>query len=183
MRNANGKGILAGALIAAQANFLGSCDRKPSATTTAPIRVVAEKQSSGAPAVDWTTVTPTADGSEVVAYKAIARYCDFWHQGRTPAITLRFVPPSSFIDDAGHSADFGTQLLSAQIWKGITRSTKGPRGEPKWAVASKSDVYKAKTPGLPGDDFGTLPRYKYSMEVLDDGTLCFHNLGKYDDGE
>lgn len=157
------------------------CEKRTSAPSTSSVPT--QSQVGAGTAVDWAGVAGTADGSEILASKTLARYCDAWHRGGAPSITLRFVAPSSFSDDAGHTADLGPGLLNAAIWKGIAARARRPNGEAVPAVASLSNFYQSSTPGMPSDDFGVIPRYRYTIEVVDAGTYRFKNAGKQDDGK
>lgn len=133
-----------------------------------------EATQGGPPAMDWNSVTAARDGSQIMAYKTLARMCDAWHKGGAPAITLRYGSDGKARDDAGNSA-----AVSPEEWEGIVDDAR--RGD-VLAVASESRFYSDPASGMPQDTFGTVPRFKYAVEVIDSDTLTFANRGNLDDG-
>jgi hypothetical protein len=130
-------------------------------------------------AVDWAAVTAAHDGSQIMAYKTLARKCDGWYHGAAPVVTFRYGPAGTATADGAHSAP-----VSVAEWKGIVEDARHglKDGSKVPAVASKSSLYAQPAPGGPSDTFGTIPRYRYDLEAVDDNTVRFVNKGKYDDG-
>jgi len=163
---------------------VSGCDQRPK---PAPVAIAPPTVPAG---IDWSKVEPAETGISILSYKALARYCDGWHAGSTPVITLRFVPPTSIKDDSGHAVDLGALCMNESIWKTIVTLARrrDPEGLPLQALSSKSKFYETPIGShsdaiWPLDNFGTIPRYKYAMDTLDDETLTFRNVGKYDDGK
>jgi hypothetical protein len=130
-----------------------------------------------APSPDWSAIEPATDGSEIRAYKTIARHADAWYHGRKQTIELAFQPGGFAADRAGHRV-----AVTAQEWKGIiARARAAPPEDPLVALASRAEMYSGANPRLPRDSFGEVPRHLYSIQVLGDGTLRLRNLGPYEE--
>ncbi len=157
------------------------CER-PAATAPKPAPAPLASTTTGA--VDWAKVETGDPGQAIMAYKTLARYCDAWHRGAVETITLTFVPLLSVKDDRGHEVELTPVFMNESVWKGIvTLVRRGtPDGSPLQAAASKSEFYQGDSPAFPKDTFGVIPRYRYRIEVVDDGAIRFVNVGKLDDG-
>ncbi len=130
-----------------------------------------------APADPLEVAVAAADGSEILAYKMLARHVDGWYRGRQASVVLTFQPDGTASDGAGHSVP----IAPAQ-WKGIVARVRAATPErPIEAVASIWRIYDGSTL-MPKDDFGRIPRYRYRLKVVSDDKLRFVNNGKYDEG-
>jgi hypothetical protein len=159
---------LAGALIAPA---LSGCERKPpdspaNASSSAPSTV---------PPAEWSKVQPASPGEAIMAEKTIARHCDAWEKGAKPRIQLHHDGLATLSDDAGHSMS-----VTAQDFKAIVQQVRGSK-QPTSAAASRSAMYSNGGPS-PQDTFGVLPRYTYTIEVIDDATVVYRTDRKVDDG-
>jgi hypothetical protein len=125
-------------------------------------------------ALDWSTVTPATDGSQILAWKTLARHCDAWHKGLEETIDLHYRADGRAEDAFGHSLK-----VRPEQWKGIVVAA---RSTPVDAFASLSEVYSSGRTDIPQDKFGQKPRYRYSVTVVDDNTLRFRNTGMLDAG-
>jgi hypothetical protein len=139
----------------------------------------ASGDAAAASGVDWATVAAAHDGSQIMAYRTLARKCDGWYHGSSPVVTFRYGPAGTATADGAHSAP-----VSVAEWKGIVENARHGQkdGSKVPAVASKSSFYSQPASGFPPDTFGTIPRYRYELEAVDDNTVRFVNKGKYDDG-
>lgn len=173
--------------------LLASCERSPQTNSTTPPapppsqpepQVPSPTATAGASGIDWSSVTAAPAGSGAMAARTLARYCDAWHRGKKPVITLSFKAEHSVCDDAGNSVKFSAELLDRSIWKEVVVLTRRgfPDGSKFAMAAAKSSFYANQVKGLPTDKFGVLPRYMYTIEVVDDETLRFHNDRKMDNG-
>jgi hypothetical protein len=149
---------------------------KPAPSQSAP---AANGEAATPSGVDWATVTAAHDGGQIMAYKTLARKCDGWYHGSSAVVTFRYGLAGTATADGAHSAS-----VSAAEWKGIVEDARHGRkdGSKVEAVASKSSLYAQPASGFPPDTFGTIPRYRYELEAVDDNTVRFVNKGKYDDG-
>lgn len=128
--------------------------------------------------VEWSSVVASSDGSEIVAYKTLARHADAWYRGSNQVIKVTFRPEGLAVDSAGHELRF-----RAEDWKGIIAHARAATVDrPLDAVAGRAGLYSGAPGAMPADDFGVIPRYRYRLQAIDDDTLHLQNLGKHDDG-
>ena len=151
---------------------LSACEKKPSGTSQS-VAPATGSPSAAAMKVDWSKIQPVGAGDSIMSYKTLARHCDAWYKGGNTLITLRY-DGAAATDGSGHS-----MKMSPESWKGVAQAVR-QSASPTIASASKSALYGGSSPQA--DTFGTLPRYKYEIEVVDDSTIRLKNIGKFDDG-
>ncbi len=130
---------------------------------------------AGSAATDWSRVTPSANGAQIVAWKTLARHCDAWYKGAQPQIDFRYADGYAAVD-AGHKV-----RTRAEDFAGIVRSARVP-GAKVEAFASLSEVYSNGREGIPQDKFGLKARYRYRATALSDDALRYHIIEKPEGG-
>ncbi len=149
----------------------------PACDSKSPAPASSQQQSA---TTDWDSVKAADKPFAAFGIKVLARRVDAWHRGSMPVVELRYQAGKA-TDGSGNEFD-----IEASMWKGIV-ALVGSGKNPVTDHALGRRMYTASpgqiTHSWTEDTYGTVPRYIYRIEKIDDGTLRMTVLKKFDDGE
>src|SRR5690349_1724873 len=80
-----------------------------------------------APAMDWAAIAASNDGSEIMAYKTMARHADAWHRGSQETVDFTYQAEGRAVHADGQEV-----RVTAQEWKGLSKPPAGPHPSVRW---------------------------------------------------